>query len=95
MARKCADDERTQSYRGKKTVVGRIAGQITAMIDAFLKADADVLAATSPGSEPPPPMLYDASIHQAHRVGAYVAMKPTVQRGGRLIRLAKRDAPSR
>lgn len=92
--RKCAYDERTRSYRGKKQVVGRIAGQITAMIYAFLKADADVLAATPAGREPPPPMLYDASIHQAHRAGAYRAMTPAVAGGGRLIRLAKRDAPS-
>lgn len=95
VARKCAYDERTQSYRGKKTVVGRIAGQITAMIYAFLKTDAELLATTPPGSEPPPPMLYDARIHQAHRVGAYHAMKPPVERGGRLIRLATRDAPIR
>jgi hypothetical protein len=87
--RKCAYDERTGSYRGKKKVVGRIAGQITAMIYAFLKADADVLATTPPGSEPPPPMQYDAQIHQAHRAGAYRAMTPAVEHG-RLIRLVTR-----
>lgn len=86
--RKCAYDERTRSYRGKKKVVGRIAGQITAMIYAFLKADADLLARTPPGDEPPPPMLYDATIHQAHRSGAYRTMKPPTKRG-RLIHLAR------
>ncbi len=63
------------------------------MIYAFLTAGADVLAATPPGREPPP-MLYDASIHHTHRAGAYRAMTPAVACGGRLIRLAKRDAPS-
>jgi hypothetical protein len=63
------------------------------MVYAFLKADADVLAKTPPGSEPPPPLLYDARIHQAHRAGAYRTMKPTVPRG-RLIRLANREPPS-
>jgi len=91
--RTCAYDERTRSYRGKKKVVGRVAGQITAMIYAFLKADADMLAKTPQGSEPPPPMLYDAGIHQAHRAGAYRTMKPAVERG-RLIRLAKREPPT-
>jgi hypothetical protein len=84
----CAYDERTRSYRGKKKVVGRVAGQITAMIYAFLKADADLLARTPPGDEPPPPMLYDANIHQAHRSGVYHTMKPPAQRG-RLIHLSK------
>lgn len=86
--RKCSYDERTQSYIGKKMVIGRIAGQITAMIYALLKADTELLANVTKGSQLPEPQLYDAAIHQAHRDGAYHSMKPVVQRS-RIVQLSK------
>lgn len=68
---KCIYDARTKTYKGKMKVVGRIAGQMVSMIYAFLKHDYDVLAALAPGEEAPDPILYDRTIHKAHRTGAY------------------------
>jgi transposase len=74
--RKCDYDEKQRAFRGKMKVIGRIAGQITAMIYAFLKADAELLANTPAGVTPPEPMLYDPAVHQLHRTGQYRSSKP-------------------
>jgi hypothetical protein len=73
---KCRWDERTRSYKGKLTVMGRLAGQITEMIYALLKKDAETLRRVPKGQEPPPPLLYDPEVHRAHRQGKYRSMKP-------------------
>lgn len=74
--RKCDYDEKLRDFRGKMKVIGRIAGQITAMIYAFLKADAELLANSPAGVSPPEPMLYDPAIHELHRTGQYRSSKP-------------------
>lgn len=73
---KCRWDERTRSYKGKLVVMGRLAGQITEMIYALLKKDAETLRKVPQGQEPPPPLLYDPEVHRAHRQGKYRSMKP-------------------
>ncbi|WP_201374144.1 transposase [Ktedonobacter robiniae] len=73
---KCRWDERTRSYKGKLVVMGRLAGQITEMIYALLKKDAELLRKVPYGQEPPPPTLYDPEIHRAHRQGKYRTGKP-------------------
>ncbi len=73
---KCRWDERTRSYKGKLVVMGRLAGQITEMIYALLKKDAETLRKVPKGQEPPPPLLYDPEVHRAHRQGKYQSMKP-------------------
>jgi transposase len=75
---KCRWDERTRSYKGKLVVMGRLAGQITEMIFALLKKDAETLRKVTNGLEPPPPLLYDPEVHRAHRQGDYRSMKPKV-----------------
>ncbi len=72
---KCPFDERTQSYTGKVRVMGRVAGQMTEMIYALLKRDAEVLSTIPPGEAPPPPLLYDPETHRAHRQGHYRPLK--------------------
>ncbi len=52
---KCHYDEKLQVYKGKGTVLGRIAGQL-------------ILA---PGAKPLEPQLYDAEVHRKHRTGQY------------------------
>jgi hypothetical protein len=74
--RKCAYDERTHTYRGRLKVVGRLAGQITTMNYALLKADRERLASVPAGSPAPEPMLYDAATHRAHREGHYRPLRP-------------------
>jgi hypothetical protein len=56
LPRLCTYD-RTREYRGKKKVLGRIAGQIVSMIYALLKTDQETLSRVPPG-ELPHPMLY-------------------------------------
>jgi transposase len=73
---KCRYDERTRSYKGKLSVIGRIAGQMIELLYALLKRDAEVLRQTPLGQAPPDPTLYDPEIHKAHRQGAYRSMKP-------------------
>jgi len=82
---KCAYDERRKEYVGKKKVMGRIAGQITTMIFALLKQDAELLRKTHNGSFPEP-ILYDPEVHKAHRSGKYKAIKPVTLKGS-LIQL--------
>lgn len=61
--KKCSYDERTRKWRGKMKVIGRVAGQMIEMIFRLLKQDADLLASIPPGTEPPPPQLYDEAKH--------------------------------
>jgi hypothetical protein len=72
-------DERIKDYRGKKKVLGRIAGQIASMIFAMLKTDQETLSKVPPGQEPPPPLLYDAEVHRKHQEGHYRSLKPGTQ----------------
>jgi transposase len=61
---KCVYDERIKDYRGKMKVIGRVIGQMIGIIYLLLKKDADLLASTPLGEEPPPPQLYDPSKHR-------------------------------
>lgn len=61
---KCSYDERTKKWRGRMKVIGRIIGQMIGVIWLLLKKDADVLASTPLGEEPPPPQLYDPAKHR-------------------------------
>lgn len=79
--RMCPYDERTKAYKGKKKVMGRIAGQMISLMYALLKTDAEVLAQTPADEEAPPPRLYDRDIHRACRLGNY---RPTRRRLGRM-----------
>ncbi len=72
-------DERTKDYRGKLKVIGRIAGQMAAMIFALLKTDQELVSRVSPGQELPPPMLYDPETHRKHREGNSRSLKPDTQ----------------
>jgi hypothetical protein len=72
-------DERVKEYRGKKKVLGRIAGQMVSMIFALLKTDQETLSRVPSGEEPPPPMLYDPEIHRKHQEGSYRSLKPGTQ----------------
>jgi Transposase IS116/IS110/IS902 family len=75
--RMCSYDERKRVYRGKLKVLVRIAGQMTEMIYALLKQDAEILSKTPPGEIPPDPILYDPELHQRHRNGQYRPLKHT------------------
>src|SRR5215470_5081439 len=79
LPRLCTYDERTRDYRGKKKVIGRIAGQMASMIYALLKTDQETLSQTPSGEVPPPPMLYDPAIHRKHREGSYRSLKPNTE----------------
>lgn len=72
---RCPFDERTQSYTGKTRVIGRVAGQMIEAIYALLMRDAELLSHVPQGQEPPPPLLYDAEVHQRHRQGHYRPLK--------------------
>jgi transposase len=74
---RCPFDERTQSYVGKKRVIGRVAGQLIEAIYALLKRDAEVMSKVLPGQEPPAPLLYDPVVHRAHRHGQYRPLNST------------------
>ncbi len=76
LPRLCTYDERTRQYRGKKKVLGRIAGQIASMIYALLKTDQETLSQVPAGEAPPPPMLYDRETHRKHQQGSYRSLKP-------------------
>ena len=68
----CSYDQRLKRYRGRKRVLGRVAGTIVTMIFAFLKEDAVLVDSTPQGQEPPAPKLYDAAVHQSHRHGTRI-----------------------
>lgn len=72
-------DDRIKDYRGKKKVIGRIAGQMTSMIFALLKTDQETLSRVPSGENPPPPMLYDPQVHRRHQEGSYRSLKPGTQ----------------
>ena len=72
-------DDRIKDYRGKKKVIGRIAGQMTSMIFALLKTDQETLSRVPSGENPPPPMLYDPEVHRRHQEGSYRSLKPGTQ----------------
>ena len=74
---RCPFNEKTQSYVGKKRVIGRIAGQMTEAIYALLKRDAELLSKVPPDQDPPPPLLYDPEVHRRHREGQYRPLKST------------------
>jgi transposase len=79
--KKCVFDERTRQYKGKLKVVGRIAGQMLALIYGLLKADQAVLRQTPPGRQAPDPIVYDVKRHQADRNGRYRTIRPQQLRG--------------
>lgn len=81
-------DERIKDYRGKKKVLGRIAGQMASMIFALLKTDQETLNKVSPGQEAPAPLLYDVEVHRKHLEGQYHSLKPGTQ-PRKIIRLPK------
>lgn len=61
--RKCSWDERRKVYRGKMKVIGRIAGQMIALMWTLLHEDAEIVDSIEPGQELPEPKVYDAEIH--------------------------------
>lgn len=71
--RKCRYDEKLQVYKGKGTVLGRIAGQIISLVYMLLRRDYELLSHLAPGAKPPEPQLYDATVHRKHRTGEYQA----------------------
>lgn len=77
LPRMCAYDEAVQAYRGKKRVIGRIAGQIAAQVYALLKTDHELLSQLAPGKDPPAPLLYDPKVNKRHREGGYQPLKPS------------------
>jgi transposase len=79
LPRLCTYDERTRDYRGKKKVLGRLAGQMASMIYALLKTDQETISQVPAGQEPPPPMLYDRETHRKHQEGFYRSLKPNTQ----------------
>ena len=83
-------DERIKDYRGKKKVLGRIAGQMASMIFALLKTDQETLSKVPPGEAPPPPMLYDPEVHRRHQEGHYHSLKPGTQ-PRKIIQLPKKQ----
>jgi transposase len=93
--RTCSYDERRRDFRGKKRVLGRIAGQLIALIYGLLRADVELRART-PVREPlPEPLLYDPAVHHAHQTGGYQSMKQQT-RPLRLVQvLPQRPDPGR
>lgn len=73
---KCSYDEATRSYKGLGKVIGRIAGQMIAMMFALLLTDYETTSQLAPGAELPAPMLYDQELHKRHRNGGYQSLKP-------------------
>ena len=72
---KCPYDERTGTRKGKKRVMGRVAGQIIETMYALLKKDAEVMSNAPAGKDPPAPTLYDQALHRRHREGQYQPSK--------------------
>jgi transposase len=73
--RLCSYDDRLQVYKGKGKVLGHIIGRLITLIFALLKKDYELLHRLSPGTEPPPPTLYDPELHQRHRTGHYSPLR--------------------
>jgi hypothetical protein len=70
---KCRFNEKTREYTGRNTVIGRIAGQMTSVVFALLKADQEAVSKTPAGRTLPDPLLYAPEIHRQHRSGHYHA----------------------
>lgn len=64
---KCTWDERTQRWRGKMKVIGRIIGQMITVIYTLLRRDCELIATTPEGKEPTAPELYDVNKHRVKR----------------------------
>lgn len=60
---KCAYDARTETYKGRMRVVGRVAGQMIGVMYTLLKRDANLVDSLEPGAPLPEPDLYDPEIH--------------------------------
>ncbi len=73
--RLCSYDERMQTYKGKGKALGHIIGRLITLIFALLKKDYEILTRLSPGTEPPPPTIYDPELHQRHRTGHYSPLR--------------------
>jgi transposase len=73
---KCGFNERTRQYTGRAKVMGRIAGQMIALIFVLLKRDAETLRHLPTGARTPEPALYDPALHHRHRTGHY---RPALQ----------------
>jgi len=73
--RLCTYDERMQAHKGKGKVLGHIIGRLITLIFALLKKDYELLNRLSPGTEPPPPTIYDPELHQRHRTGHYASLR--------------------
>lgn len=76
--RKCNFDEKSQTYKGKGKVIGRIAGQMIALIYALLRKDLEVMQSVPDGNTPSP-TLYDPLLHRAYREGKYCSQKPAIR----------------
>lgn len=85
VARKCHVDERTRRLVGREKVIGRLAGQMTAVIFVLLKKDQELLARLAPGAKPPEPQLYDAELHRKHRSGNYQPPRPGERSPGEIL----------
>jgi transposase len=72
---RCPYDERTGERKGKVRIMGRVAGQMIETMYALLKKDVEVLSKVPPDKEPPPPILYDPTLHRKHREGQYRSIK--------------------
>ncbi len=87
--RKCIDDEKRQTYRGKTRVIVRIAGQLIEMMYALLKQDAEIVSRNPAGENLPEPICDDRELHKRHRNGEYRPMKSTPHQS-KVIRLPER-----
>lgn len=61
--KKCIFDARTNTYKGKKRVVGRVAGQAVGVIWRLLRDDADLVKNWTRDEPLPAPVLYDPEVH--------------------------------
>jgi transposase len=61
---KCRFDKRTNTFRGRNKVMGRICGQIIGVIYTLLRQDYDLLTSLEPGQEAPEPTLYSREHHR-------------------------------
>lgn len=73
---KCGFSERTRQYTGRAKVMGRIAGQMIAVIFVLLRQDAETLRGLSAGAQAPEPVLYDPELYRQHRAGQYRPATP-------------------
>jgi len=64
--RQCPFDAKLKRRKGRMRPLSRIIGQISTMIYMFLRADADLVAKATPGTDPPKPMLYTRDVHRSH-----------------------------